>query len=133
VRLTRARAENIELRNRLLAGGTDEERQRTLADTIAINCWWAFQRLSPWTLEATIADLSGVTDAKLRYLIHDYVLGRDQELARALRKVIADGIAGRLAPVRGELQGAPWIEPKTQRNPKSDAVAARAKMADEAV
>jgi phage terminase Nu1 subunit (DNA packaging protein) len=130
IRLARVRADHIELKNRQLEGGSDSERQRILADTIALNCWWAFQRLTPWTLEATIADLSGVTDPSLRYLIRDYILGRDQELARRLRTVIRDGISGRLETVRGELQGPPWVEPKMHRNSKADAVAARASKAE---
>jgi hypothetical protein len=82
--------------------------------------------IGAWMLEQTIADLSGVTDKSLRYLIRDYILGRDQELARAMRKVIADGIAGRLELVRGgELQGPPWVE-QTHRHSKADAAAARA-------
>jgi protein involved in temperature-dependent protein secretion len=37
VRLTAARAENIELRNKQLAGGVDEERADKLADAIALH------------------------------------------------------------------------------------------------
>jgi transcriptional regulator with XRE-family HTH domain len=102
VRLTRARAENIELRNRQLAGGSEEERTLRLINSIAAHCWWEIQRCSPWGLEAGISDLSGLKDATLRYRVRDLIVGRDEVLAERIRAVIADGLNGRLTPVQGE-------------------------------
>ena len=124
---TKERADNLELRNTLLAGGSDEERTLRLVDTIAIHAWWEIQRCSPWGLEAGISDLSGIKDPITRYQIRDLIVGRDELLATRIREVVASGLNG------GELSDVPWRETKIWRDPKSDVVAARAKMADEAV
>jgi hypothetical protein len=120
VRLTAARAQNIELRNRQLAGGTEQERTLRLIDTIAAHCWWQIQRCSPWGLEAGISDLSGLKDPTLRYRVRDLIVGRDELLAERVRQVVADGLNGRLELVRGEMTGSPGALGLKSGNPKME-------------
>jgi hypothetical protein len=122
VRLTAARAENIELRNKQLAGGVDEERADKLADAIALHVWHEFQKLGPWVLEQAVASLTGASDPTTRYAVRDEILGRDHMLVQRIRIVIRDGLAGKFEPLRHPLQGAPWTD---WRIPKTEAKTAR--------
>jgi hypothetical protein len=118
VRLTAARAQNIELRNAQLAGGVDEERADKLADAIVLHVWHEFQKLGPWVLELAVASLTGASDPTTRYAVRDEILGRDHMLVQRIRIVIRDGLAGKFEPLRHPLQGPPWTD---WRSPKAEA------------
>lgn len=108
VRLTKARADRVEMDNARLRGGTEEEIARELANASALHSWWCFQRNMIGTLAQTLAIAAGRgDDTILMYKFCDYIRERDVLIVREIRDVIEKGQAGLLERVRS-LSGDPW-------------------------
>jgi hypothetical protein len=111
IRLTRLRADKIEREIALLRGGTDSERARRLAETVALRAWWCFQRAAPAALAYAIAARVGQSnDKQFMYSLANVIAQRDEIIMRDILHELRDGIGGHIEPRDNPLVGASWLE-----------------------
>jgi hypothetical protein len=116
-RLTRLKADKLELETARMRGGTDSERQLALAEATALECWFCFQRATRAALAAAFAcEVNRQRDNKLMYRCVAFILGRDQAIMRDVHKVLCDGFAGLIDPLPGGAVGVPWRTEPRGRN-----------------
>jgi hypothetical protein len=117
-RLTKLRADKLEMENAKLAGGSENEQQLAMAEATALHCWWCFQRQRP---DGAASALAFVVDRQHdRGLLHtlcELTRERDQHIAREIYEVLVRAFAGLIPPVRDPAPGTPWrpITPKRRR------------------
>jgi len=117
-RLTKLRADKLEMENAKLAGGTENEQQLAMAEGTALRCWWCFQRQPPAGAASALAFVvDRHHDLPLLHLLAELTRERDQHIAREIHEVLVQAFAGLIRPVRDPAPGTPWrpITPKRRR------------------
>jgi hypothetical protein len=118
-RLTRLRADKLEMENARLKGGTEDERQLALAEGTALRCWWCFQRATPAAIAAALAYLVDRRhDTDLMHWLTEMIRDRDQQIMSKAYEEICRGFGGLIPPVRDPSPGTPW-RPTTPLRPRT--------------
>jgi hypothetical protein len=100
-----------------MRGGTDSERQIALAEAVALQSWFCFQRVSRSGLADVLAShVDRRSDTRLLYLLVDLIRDRDEQIMRDVYKELCDGFGGLIEPLRGGAVGVPWRTEPRGRN-----------------